>query len=28
MWMEDILDLAKIVYKKNEKFDPDKSIFR
>ena len=27
MWFEDVLDLAKIVYKKkNEKFDPDKLI--
>jgi len=28
MWFEDVLELAKIVYKKNEKFDPDKPMFR
>lgn len=26
MWMEDILDLAKIVYKKKNEFNPDKRI--
>lgn len=26
MWFEDILSLAAIVYKKNEKFDPDKRL--